>query len=129
MVKFTRSLKKRARQLAERCGKQWDTSIPGIVRREIALVVDQISQMKKLHEEQMLRLLRIECYVNTDLMQLEQHIPRYAFYHFPEKEKLQKRLFDIEGERRRLRFRLADSKRASEDRLLDLVNRHELVDG
>ncbi len=108
--------------------RQWNISIPSMIRREIALAVDQINRVKELHKEQQNRLLRIECYVDTDLMQLEQRIPRYVPHHFPEKEKLRKRLFEIEAERRKLALRLEEKNRSLEDRLLALINTHEQLD-
>ncbi len=129
MSKFTKSLEEKAEFLASVPKReQWDKSIPSIVRREIALTVDQIKRLKEKHEEQFLRLLRIECYVDTDLMQLEERIPRYAPYHFPEKEKFKKRLFEIEKERRNLSLKLEEKTRGLEDKLLALVNRCELMD-
>ena len=129
MSKFTKSLEEKAEFLASVPKRvQWDKSIPSIVRREIALAVDQIKRLKEKHEEQFLRLLRIECYVDTDLMQLEQRIPRYAPYHFPEKEKFKQRLFEIEKERRKLSLRLEEKTQGLEDKLLSLVNRCELLD-
>ena len=126
MSKFTKSLEEKAEFLASvPKQEQWDKSIPSIVRREIALTVDQIKRLKEKHEEHFLRLLRIECYVDTDLMQLEERIPRYAPYHFPEKEKFKQRLFDIEKERRNLSLRLEEKTQGLEDKLLSLVNRHE----
>ncbi len=105
MSKFTKSLEEKAEFLASVPKReQWNKSIPSIVRREIALTVDQIKRLKEKHEEQFRGLLRIECYVDTDLMRLEERIPRYAPYHFPEKEKFKQRLFDIEKERRNLKF-------------------------
>ena len=109
MSKFTKSLEEKAEHLASVPKReQWDKSIPSIIRREIALTVDQIKRLKERHNEQFRRLLRIECYVDTDLMQLEQRQPRYVSYHFPEKEKLKQRLFDIEKERRNLSLRLEE---------------------
>ncbi len=129
MSKFTKSLEEKAEFLASVPKReQWDKSIPSIVRREIALTVDQIKRLKEKHEEQFLRLLRIECYVDTDLMRLEERIPRYAPYHFPEKEKFKQRLFEIEKERRNLSLKLEEKTRGLEDRLLALVNRCELLD-
>ena len=128
MSKFTKSLEEKAAHLAlvpKR--EQWDKSIPSIVRREIALTVDQIKRLKERHDEQFLRLLRIECYVGTDLIQLQQRIPQYAPYHFPEKEKLKQRLFEIEKERRNLSLKLEEKTQGLEDKLLSLVNRCELV--
>ncbi len=129
MSKFSKSLEERAEFLSSVPNReQWDKSIPSIVRREIALTVDQIKRLRERHEEQFLRLLRIECYVDTDLMQLEQRQPRYAPYHFPEKEKFKQRLFEIEKERRNLNLRLEEKTQGLEEKLLDLVNRCEMVD-
>lgn len=92
------------------------------------MTVDQIKRLKEKHEEQFLRLLRIECYVDTDLLQLEERIPRYAPYHFPEKEKFKQRLFEIEKERRNLSLKLEKESRGLEEKLLSLVNKSELLD-
>lgn len=129
MAKFAKSLEEKAESLASVPKRgDWDKSIPSIVRREIALTVDQIKRLKENHEEQFLRLLRIECYVDTDLLQLEERVPRYAPYHFPEKEKFKQRLFEIEKERRNLSLKLEEKTQGLEDKLLALVNRCELVD-
>ena len=129
MLKFTKSLEEKAEILASVPKReQWDKSIPSIVRREIALTVDQIKRLKEKHEEQFRRLLRIECYVDTDLMQLEKRIPRYAPYHVPEKEKFKQRLVEIEKERRNLSLRLEEKTQGLEDRLLSLINKHEQLD-
>ena len=129
MSNFSKSLEEKAEFLASVPKRElWDKSISSIVRREIALTVDQINRLKKKHEEQFRRLLRIECYVDTDLMQLEQRIPRYVPYHFPEREKFKQRLFEIEKERRELSLKLEKETRGLEDKLLSLVNRCELMD-
>jgi hypothetical protein len=129
MSKFTKSLEEKADQLASVPKKErWDRSISSTIRREIALTVDQIQRLKKQHEEQSRRLLRIECYVETDLLQLEQRQPIYAPYHFPEKEKFKQRLFEIEKERRNLNLKLEKETRGLEDKLLSLVNRCEQFD-
>ena len=130
MSKFTKSLEEKAEFLASVPKReQWDKSIPSIVRREIALTVDQIKRLNEKHEEQFLRLLRIECYVDTDLMRLEERIPRYAPYHFPEKEKFKQRLFEIEKERRNLSLKLEEKTQFLETKLMGLINRHgHLVD-
>lgn len=126
---FGKTLEDKANELtAERKLPLWDNSIPGMVRREIALTVDQIKRLRDRHDEQFRKLLKIECYVDTDLIQLEQRQPRYVPYHFPEKEKLKQRLFDIEKERRTLSLRLEEKTQSLEDRLLSLINKHEQLD-
>jgi hypothetical protein len=126
MAKFTKTLEAKANQLAAYPHKkQWDDSIPSILRREIALTVEQIQRLRERHDEQFHRLLKVECYVDTELIQMEQRQPRYAPYHFPEKDKLKQRLFDIEKDRRNLSLRLEEKTQSLEDRLLSLINKHE----
>ena len=128
-IKFGKTLEDKADQLAAEANIRLpDTSIPGMLRREIALTVDQIKRLRDRHDEQFHRLLRLECYVDTDLMQLQERIPRYTPYHFPEKEKFKQRLFDIEKERRNLSLRIEEKTQGLEDRLLNLINKHEQLD-
>jgi len=127
--RFGRTLEDKADQLAAEANIRLpDTSIPGMLRREIALTVDQMKRLRDRHDEQFHRLLRLECYVDTDLMQLKQRIPRYAPYHFAQKEQFKQRLFDIEKERRNLSLRIEEKTQGLEDRLLNLINKHEQLD-
>ena len=109
MGSFKKTLEKKGKELAASSSKKsWDNSVSSIVRREIALTVDQIQRLKKLYENQFKKLLQQECAIDTDLIQLEQRIPRYSRYIFPEKEKLKHRIFLIEMERRDLSLRLEE---------------------
>jgi len=126
---MTKFLGIKARQLEKGLDRdRWDVSIPSIIKSEIALTVDQLDQMRKLRDDQLSSLQKNECDTNTELMQMEQRMPRYSPCRFPERDKLQQRLFNIEKERRNLTFRLQDKKQSLEDRLLSLVNKHEQLD-
>ena len=129
MRHFAETLRRKAGDLADIANrKQWDTSTLGVTRREIALTIIQMDRAQELHERQLRRLLQIECYVDTELMQMKKRMPRYSPYWYPEKEKLHKRLFEIDRERRNLQLKLEERLRPLEDRLLALVNRHEQLD-
>jgi len=129
MVEFFEILQRRARRIAAGAAAPvWDRSLPSSLRRQIALTLDQRQRQDQLHERQLLELLRAECEVDTDLLQLQQRIPRYTPYHFPEKEKLKKRRFDIDKERRILNQRRQDKVQSLEDRLLTLIQTHEQID-
>lgn len=129
MSKFKKTLEQKANDIAAYPKKQlWDTAIPSMVRREISLTIDQIRRLKGCHDEQFKRLLRVECYVDTELLQMEQRQPRYVPYHFPEKEKLKQRLFEIEKERRNLSLRLEEKTQGLEEKLLSLINKHDQLD-
>lgn len=127
--RFGKTLEDKANELAaERGITLWDTSIPAILRREIALTVEQMEQLKFLQQEQFRRLLQLECNINTEIMQHRQGIPWYTQAHFPEEQKLKQRLFEIEKERRNMAVRLHEKKHTLEDRLLSLINKHEQLD-
>lgn len=129
MSKFRKKFEEKANDIADSPQKElWENTIPAMIRREIALTVDQIKRLQERHDEQFRRLLRIECYIDTDLIQLEQRQPRYIPYHFPEKEKLKQRLFDIEKERRNLSLKLEEKTQGLEEKLLSLINKHEQLD-
>lgn len=129
MSKFKKTLEEKANEIAAYPARaQWENSVPGMVRREIALTVDQIRRLREQHDREFHQLLKIETYVDSDLIQLEQRQPRYTPYHFPEKEKLKQRLFEIEKERRNLSLRLEEKTQGLEDRLLSLINKHQQLD-
>ena len=88
----------------------------------------RLNGLRERHDEQFRRLLRVECYIDTELMQMEARKPRYAFYHFPEQDKLKQRLFNIEKERRNLSIRLEEKTQTLEEKLLSLINKHEQLD-
>jgi len=129
MAKFTITLLEKARALVA-CHKDqlWDSSIPGTIRREITLTMDHIAHQEAFHEKQLKELLRTECAIGTDLKQLEQRIPEYTLDYFPEKEKLKQRLFDIEKDRRQLNLRHQEKIHTIENRLLNLIHKHQQLD-
>ena len=130
MTSPTRALKRKATQLAGNLNdRNWDTSIPGVLRREIALTMDQMDRTTELHEKQLRRLLRQERYVNTERMQLEAQMPPYSSSIFsPRNDKLQKRLFEIENQKRNLKLGLEEKLKPMEDKLLSLIHKHEQLD-
>ena len=126
---FKKTLKDKANELASLSLRQaWNVSIPATLRREIALTVEQIEQLKKQYEQQFRKLLRIECYVGTELRQLRSGLPEYRPSHFPKTEKLHQRLFEIEKQRRDLSLRLEEKNRGLESKLLSLINQHDQLE-
>ena len=101
----------------------WDSSPRGFIQRQLALTLNHIGRVRKLNDELVLRLLRMECYTDTELIHMEQRTPRYSPYRFPEREKLQRRLIKIEDERRKLAIAKEEKLQQLHDRLLDLMNK------
>jgi len=126
MAKFTETLEKKARQL--KTGQDnWDLSLPSMIKREIALTIDQIDQMRKLREDQLDSLLKNECEVNTELMQMEERTPNHSPEKYPEREKFMRSLLGIEAERRRIMFHTEEKLRLLEKQLLMLMNKYEQI--
>ena len=69
-------------------------------------------------------LLQDECYVGTELRQMEDRVPRYSPYRFPEREKLQRRLGHLAQERRRFTVTHGEKIDALHEMLLSLLGKH-----
>lgn len=122
---FAKRLEEKAREIVQELPPtSWDASDTTIVGRELALIVSQIHRLQALNERESRQLLRIECYVGTELLQMEARTPRYSPDRFPEREKLQRRLMTIDQERRRLVIGHEDKLRPLHDRLLYLLEQH-----
>ena len=107
--------------------RRYSGSITTLLEQEIALTLEQIDRLRGLQDRQLLSLCRTECYVDTELMQMEQRMPRYSPYRFPERDKLQKRLFDIEAERRRHSVFYEGQMQGLQGKLLSLMRKHGQV--
>lgn len=96
-------LEEKARDVArDRLDNFWDSAPLAVIEREVALVLGQLDRVRTLHGEMQRDLLRDECYVGTELLQMEQRTPRYSPDRFPEREKMHRRIQGIHQERRRL---------------------------
>ncbi len=122
---FTQNLEQAARALvdgmaAEPCSGSITTSL----KQEIALVLEQMDRLSDLKKRQSRSLCRTECYVDTELMLMEARTPRYSSRRFPERDKLQKRLFDIEAERRKHSILDEDRLQELHRKLLSLMQKY-----
>lgn len=97
------------------------------LQREIALILDHLADEQLVTSTVGRSLVQFECYINTELMAMEQRTSKYSPYRFPEREKLHRRLFQIEQERRKLAVDHAARRQALRDRLLTLLNRRRLL--
>lgn len=101
-----------------------ESDVERVLTRELELVLSHIEQSRDVHARQLRSLVRVECYVDTELIHMEQRTPRYSPYRFPEREKLQRRLMAIEAERRKLAAEQVSEIGRLHDRLLTILNRH-----
>lgn len=92
-------LERRARRVLGRV-LGWEPSVEEGLKRSVAQAVDGLGSERVLHRSTLRSLLRVECYIRTELLGMEKRTPRYAVWRFPEREKLQRRLGEIEKERR-----------------------------
>ena len=117
------SLEEKARDVArDRLNNFWDSAPLAVIEREVALVLGQLDRVRTLHGEMQRDLLRDECYVGTELLQMEQRTPRYSPDRFPEREKMHRRIQGIHQERRRLQDTHTERLHSLEDRLLSLLS-------
>lgn len=117
------SLEDKARDIArDRLDNFWDSAPLAVIEREVALLLGQLDRVRTLHGEMQRDLLRDECYVGTELLQMEQRTPRYSPDRFPEREKMHRRIQGIHQERRRLTNTHTEQLHSLEDRLLSLLS-------
>ncbi len=122
---FARGLEERARNLLSfRDQQRPGISVSSFIAENIALTLDQIERQRLRGRETFRSLLESECYIGTELIQMEQRTPRYSPYRFPEREKLQRRLGEVARERRHSVLSYAEKLDAFHDRLLSLLTKH-----
>ena len=123
---FAHSLEERAGEtIRQRVPGSWDSGDPSLmIVREIALTLDHLDKVRKLHEHLARGLLRLECYIDTEIIQREPRPPVYEDPRLRERDMLRGRLLQIEQERRRLAIIRDEKLQALHDRLLTLMNKH-----
>ena len=94
---------------------------------EIALTLDQIRSVRRLHEHLRRELTRVECYIETEIIQREPRIPVYEDRRIAERDMLRGRLLAIGQERRRLAMAEEEKTHAAHSRLLMLTNRRNAL--
>ena len=125
---FAEQLEQRAQDvLAAPATKIGQFSRSSLFEDEIALTLHHIDRLRAREQDMKHELLQAECYIDTELMQMEQRTPRYSPYRFPEREKMQKRLSRIAEERRRLTVTQAEKLDGLHDRLLALLSKHRQI--
>ena len=123
---FTDVLERKALKVVEDTQRgKWDDASPNaILERDIALAMAHIEGLRDQQRRFRKTLLEAECYIDTELMQMEVRTPRYSPYRYPEREKLQRRLQQIQHERMQFAVRESAELRELHGRLLYLINEH-----
>lgn len=125
---FDAAMEEEARRILEIPGDPGAFPLLASLDEEIALALAHIDGLRAVRQSQMRSLAHVECYVDTELMQMESRTPRYSPYRFPEREKLQRRLFEIEGERRKTAMSHEEKLRELRLRLFGLLRKRKLLD-
>lgn len=122
---FSASLEERARQIIDAAPEPIsEFSATSFFEEQLALTLDQIDKLRSRERELRHALLRAECEVETELLQMEDRTPRYSPYRYPEREKLQRRLAQLAEEGRRLLLSQGEKMDGLHDRLLALLQKH-----
>lgn len=125
MQSFTDKLEDKARKvLASPDRKNNYFSLSSLIKNDLALTLNQINKLRTRGKDIFQSLLQSECYVETELMQMDDRTPKYSPYRFSERTKLQSRLGRIAEERRRFTLTHAEKFDSLHDRLLSLLKKH-----
>ncbi len=107
--------------------RDWDNSIPAVVKREIALTLDQIRRLRDFHKNQLSNLSYSECQIGTELIQMQDRLPKYSSLKYPENEKFQRQLLGLKTDRRRQELFFEDKLQNLQRTLLGLIHKYEQV--
>ena len=99
-----------------------------LIEDDLALTLNQIDELKERGKDTIQSLLESECYIETEIMQMEARTPRYSSYRFPERAKLQSRLGRIAEERRRFTLTHAEKLDSLHNQLLSLLKKHRQLE-
>lgn len=116
-------IKRRAHDITKK--KSEPSDIASSVIEELKLTLEQIEYIEKLYDKMLYSMLDTECKVDTEIMQLNDRLPRYSSRKYPEHEKLQRQLRAVETERRRFVERHSEDKRKLEDKLQSFLTKHK----
>ena len=119
---FSHQLEERARSLARKI--TWDPSVSSSIEREVALTLEHLDTTREFREEQLRRLLKAECYVESDLLKLDSYRPRQYHFMFDSRDRLKNKLLQIDKERRQLLSTHLQETRELQGKLFNLLNQH-----
>ena len=130
MQSFSEKLEERYREIFKTPNndKSYFPQSP-LIEDDIALTLNQIDELKSRGKDTIQSLLESECYIGTELIQMEARTPRYSPYRFPERAKLQNRLARIAEERRRFKLTHAEKLDSLHNFLLSLLKKHQQLKG
>ena len=128
----TKTLSTALEDIARVITRDWDRvsldrSVESILKREIALTLEHIENLRNFNHANLGRLLLIETYIDTEILQMEKSAQRYSWENLPEKEKLQRSLFELERERRNTWIKYGEKLESHHNRLLSLLHKHVQV--
>lgn len=126
--RFTNGLERKAREISSWRDKPDKKSPVSMLRKDIIFTLDQIQNQRTHHEVQREELLNTECQLTTEIMHVDDRTPKYTPERYPEREKFLHRLLEVEREKRRLDTQHEEKLDELHRKLLDLINKHELLD-
>ncbi len=104
-----------------------DTFVTATIHRQMALALDQLDQTRSLHDAFRRKLFRLECYVDTEILQIGPREPVYIDERWHDRQMLKRKLLFINNERRKLAMAEQEKLQALHDRLLSLWNKYRQI--
>ena len=125
MTSFAKNLEALAQSIRDRVATGGrNHTIVSMLEQDIALAMDHIQGLRTLNHTLLRSLLRVECYIDTEIMQREPREPAYIDERLAERDRLRNKLQKLEEERRRHAVTYREKMQELHDRLLSLLQRH-----
>lgn len=98
------------------------------IERETQFVLNQLTNLKKIHQQAKDRLLQQECQISSDLDRLHPLGAGSSSPLDPHRAQLKIRLAQLDDKRQRLEFDFFDRQNKCLEKLVTLTSKHKLLD-
>lgn len=123
------ALESRARHVMDRFAKPAQPNPTSMLEEQISLLSEHLARMQHIHQEHLRSILHAECYVGSDLIALDCYSPELWQARNAVRDRLKDKLLDLARERRLALLNHDRDRRTLEERLLQLLTEHELLQG
>ncbi len=125
MTSISEGLEALALEIRERTGthKRKATAL-SLLEQEIGLISEHLDRARDIHKEQLRRIVRAECYVDSDLIKLQSYQPAVFLFRLKVRDSLEGKLLNLDMERRKRIASYEKDIATLHDRLLSLLAQH-----
>ena len=125
MTSISEGLEALALEIRERAGThERKATAFSLLEQEIGLISEHLDRVRDIHKEQLRRIVRAECYVDSDLIKLQSYQPAVFLFRLKARDNLESKLLKLDMERRKLIASHEQEMMRLQEKLFSLMSQH-----